>query len=185
MGICNTLSFSSWVSFFFHHEFHKSFFKRFYLFIHESHRKRGRDTGRGRSRLPARSPMWHLIQDSGITPWAEPKADTQLLSHPGVPKLMVLLFKHFFCYFIQFCGYFIQQIFTDLLLFASCKDTGKNKTEKEFPFTLYLGRQYTLYTVVCYWDRNAWRKKYVCHIYYIIDKLLSSTDFKKRENTNY
>ena len=33
------------------------FLKRFYLFIHESHRDRGRDIVRGRSRLPAGSPM--------------------------------------------------------------------------------------------------------------------------------
>ena len=32
-----------------------------YLFIHERHRERGRDTGRGRSRLPAGSPMWDSI----------------------------------------------------------------------------------------------------------------------------
>ena len=56
------------------------FFKRFYIFIHERHRKRGRDTGRRRSRLPAGLP----------DPWTPrscpgPKADTQLLSRPGVP----------------------------------------------------------------------------------------------------
>ena len=33
------------------------FFKRSYLFIHDRCRERGRDTGRGRSRLPAGSPM--------------------------------------------------------------------------------------------------------------------------------
>ena len=33
----------------------------FYLFIHERHTERGRDTDRGRSRLPAGSPMWDLI----------------------------------------------------------------------------------------------------------------------------
>ena len=32
------------------------FFLRFYLFIHERHRERGRDTGRRRSRLHAGSP---------------------------------------------------------------------------------------------------------------------------------
>ena len=37
------------------------FFLRFYLFIHERHTHRGRDTGRGRSRLHAGSPMWDLI----------------------------------------------------------------------------------------------------------------------------
>ena len=37
------------------------FFLRFYLLIHERHTERGRDTGRGRSRLHAGSPMWDLI----------------------------------------------------------------------------------------------------------------------------
>ena len=39
------------------------FFLRFYLFIHERHRerKRGRDTGKGKSRLPAGSLMWDPI----------------------------------------------------------------------------------------------------------------------------
>ena len=50
------------------------------LFIHERHTERGRDIGRGRSRLP----------DAGLdarTPgsWPEPKADAPPLSHPGVP----------------------------------------------------------------------------------------------------
>ena len=37
------------------------FFLRFYLFSHERHTERGRDIGRGRSRLPAGSPMRDLI----------------------------------------------------------------------------------------------------------------------------
>ena len=41
------------------------FFKRFYLFIHERHRERGRDIGRGRSRLSSGSLMW----DSIPGPW--------------------------------------------------------------------------------------------------------------------
>ena len=37
-------------------------FKDFiYLFMRDAHRKRGRDTGRGRSRLHAGSPTWDLI----------------------------------------------------------------------------------------------------------------------------
>ena len=48
-------------------------------------RERGRDIGRGRSRLPKGEP------DVGHDPrilgsWLEPKAATQLLSHPGAPK---------------------------------------------------------------------------------------------------
>ena len=37
------------------------YFLRFYLFIHERHRGRGRDTGRGRSRFQAGSPTWDPI----------------------------------------------------------------------------------------------------------------------------
>ena len=36
-------------------------FLKLYLFINEKHRERGRDTGRGRSRLHAGSPMWDPI----------------------------------------------------------------------------------------------------------------------------
>ena len=44
-----------------------------YLFIHEKHRlrERGRDTGRGRSRLLRGSPVRDSIPGSGITTWAE------------------------------------------------------------------------------------------------------------------
>ena len=42
------------------------FFKRFYLFIHERHRERGRDIGRGRSRLPARTLMGTRSRDPRI-----------------------------------------------------------------------------------------------------------------------
>ena len=62
------------------------FKKTFCLFIHEGHRERGRDTGRGRSRLPTGSPMWDSIPGPQ-TPRSgpEPKTDAQPLSHPGVP----------------------------------------------------------------------------------------------------
>ena len=44
-------------------------FKKKYFFLHERHRKRGRDTGRKRrSNLHARSPIWDLIRDSRIRP---------------------------------------------------------------------------------------------------------------------
>ena len=42
--------------------------------------ERGRDTGRGRSRLPPGSPMRGLIPRPG------PKADAQPLTHPGAPN---------------------------------------------------------------------------------------------------
>ena len=38
------------------------FFLRFYLFIHERHTERDRDTGRGRSWLPVGNLMWDSIQ---------------------------------------------------------------------------------------------------------------------------
>ena len=58
-------------------------FKDFiYLFMRDT--ERGRDTGRGRSRLHAGSPMRDSIPGPGSRP--EPKADAQLLSHPGVPN---------------------------------------------------------------------------------------------------
>ena len=41
---------------------------RFYLFIHERHRERGRDIGRGRSRLPVGSLMQDSIPGPRIMP---------------------------------------------------------------------------------------------------------------------
>ena len=54
------------------------FFKRFYLFFHERHRERGKDTGRGRSRLHAGSPrsQGHALSVKG---------GAQLLSHQASP----------------------------------------------------------------------------------------------------
>ena len=46
-------------------------------------RERGRDTGRGRSRLHAGSGTWDSSRIPASCP--EPKADAQPLSHPGVP----------------------------------------------------------------------------------------------------
>ena len=52
--------------------------------------ERGRDIGRRRSRIPVGSPMWDSIP--GLCPGSgpEPKADTQPLSHPGVPGFVIL-----------------------------------------------------------------------------------------------
>ena len=55
------------------------------LFIHDRHTERGRDTGRGKSRLLTRSPVQDSTPGPGSRP--EPKADAQPLSHPGVPSL--------------------------------------------------------------------------------------------------
>ena len=51
--------------------------------------ERQADTGRGRSRLPAGNPMWDWIPG----PWGSHpglKADAQPLSHPGVPKELII-----------------------------------------------------------------------------------------------
>ena len=61
-------------------------FLRFYLFTHERHRERSRDIGRGRHR--------HREPGVGLDPRTlgshpGPKADTQPLSHPGAPEMVV------------------------------------------------------------------------------------------------
>ena len=65
------------------------FFFRFYLFIHERHTERGRDIGRGRSRFPVGEPDVGLHPKTP-GPQPEPKADTQLLSHPGALEILFL-----------------------------------------------------------------------------------------------
>ena len=55
--------------------------------MRDTERKKGRHIGRGRSRLPAGKPMWDSIPGLGSHP--EPKADTQLLSHLGIPKIIL------------------------------------------------------------------------------------------------
>ena len=55
--------------------------------------ERGRDTGRGRIRLPVRSLMWDLIP--GLWSGPEPKANAQPLSHPGA------LIGVFCCFFVR------------------------------------------------------------------------------------
>ena len=63
------------------------FFKDFiYLFMRHTHTHRGRDIGMGRSRLPAGEPNVGL-DPRILGPRPEPKADTQPLSHPGVPVI--------------------------------------------------------------------------------------------------
>ena len=50
---------------------HFILFERFYICIHERHRKRGRDTGRGKSRLPVGIPIGTRSQDPRITTWVK------------------------------------------------------------------------------------------------------------------
>ena len=49
------------------------------------------DTDRGRSILLAGSLMWDSIPEPGSHP--EPKAEAQLLSHPGIPKKFFLIYS--------------------------------------------------------------------------------------------
>ena len=58
-----------------------------YLFMRDTKRDRGRDTGRG-SRIHAGRLMRDLILDPRIMPWAE--GDAQPLSYPGVPHFFKL-----------------------------------------------------------------------------------------------
>ena len=64
-----------------------SFFLNFFLkilFIHGRHTERGRDIGRGRSRLLTGGPVQNSIPGPPGS-HSQPKADTQSRSHPGVP----------------------------------------------------------------------------------------------------
>ena len=58
-----------------YHKFSSLFILRFYLFIHERHR--GRNTGKGRSRLPVGSPTQGLI----LGPLDHDLSQTQTLNH--------------------------------------------------------------------------------------------------------
>ena len=55
--------------------------------MRERYRERGRNTGRGRSRLHAGSQMWDLIspRTPKITPWA--KGRRQILEPPRDPQI--------------------------------------------------------------------------------------------------
>ena len=59
------------------------------LFIHERHRERGRDTGRGRSRFPRGSLLW----DSIPGPWDHDLSQRQMFNHwaTQAPKHLKLL----------------------------------------------------------------------------------------------
>ena len=56
--------------------------------MRDTEREKGRDTGRGRSRLLAGSPTWDLIPDPGITPLAKGRCSTaEPFRHPGTVLL--------------------------------------------------------------------------------------------------
>ena len=59
-------------------------FKKDFIYLFMRDRERGRDTGRGRSRLPAGGTMWDLIRALGSC--SEPKAKAHPLSPLGVPQ---------------------------------------------------------------------------------------------------
>ena len=63
-------------------------FLNFIYFFHKRHTERGRNTGRGRSRLHARSTMWVGVDPGSPGSCFESKADAQPLSHSGVPVLI-------------------------------------------------------------------------------------------------
>ena len=57
--------------------------------MRDTHTHRGRDTGRGKSRLPIGSPAGDsILGPHPGTPGSrpKPKADAQPLSHSGIPK---------------------------------------------------------------------------------------------------
>ena len=73
------------------------FFKIFiHLFMRGTARERGRNTGWGRSRLPARSLMWDSILDSGIMPWAKGRCSTTEPSRHSNKYFLVHAYKIFY-----------------------------------------------------------------------------------------
>ena len=67
------------------------FFKRFYLFIHDRHtdREREAETQEREKQASCREPDMGLdLGSPGSRP--EPKADAELLSHPGVLQLVLV-----------------------------------------------------------------------------------------------
>ena len=62
--------------------------KILFIYSWETHIEKGRDTGRGRSRLPAKSQMRDSIPGPRNL---KLKADAQPLSHPGIPKHVLYL----------------------------------------------------------------------------------------------
>ena len=87
------------------------FFLRFYLFIHERHRERGRDTGEGEAGSVQGAQRGSRSWVSKIIPW--PEGGTKPLSPPGCPISLFLNSS-----FISSCTfpYFIFQLFDHLLL---------------------------------------------------------------------
>ena len=102
-SIFPTLTFSSFsiLSSFFFPKVSFFFFLR--LFIHERHTERRRDTGRGRSRLPAGSPMW----DSILGPQGHALSWRQMLHHWAIRasrSFGVLIFYHCYVFLCLNCS---------------------------------------------------------------------------------
>ena len=68
------------------------FFKKAFINLFKRDTERGRDMGKGRSRLPVGILMRDSIPGPPLPPgWQpEPEADAQLLSHPGAPRFSIL-----------------------------------------------------------------------------------------------
>ena len=112
------------------------FFKNIY-FIHERHRERGWDTGRGRSRLPAGNPMW----DSIPGPWDHSLNRRQMLhdlSHSGAPSIQLLIseswacvhFSLFLCLSLYSCSLFLSNKLTKSLK-KKIKRTGETRYQRK------------------------------------------------------
>ena len=114
-----------------------TFFLRFYLLINETHTERGRDIGRGRSRLPAGSLMW----DSIPGPWDHDPSQRQTLNHwaTWVPQDFV------FCHFILCQEHWLTTGISKNMIFYHCVICN-------IPLVLYLTNQ----LMIQYWN-------YCCH----------------------
>ena len=101
------------------------FFKKdfIYLFMKDRERERGRDIGRGRSRLHAGSPMWDSIlglQDHAL-------GQRQPLNHWATQASLQLAF--FFFFKIYLFIYLFMYLFIYLFIYdGGCRDTGGRRS---------------------------------------------------------
>ena len=75
--------------------------------MRDTERERGRDTGRGRSRLPAGRLMWDSIPDPRISTWAEDRRSTAEPSRHPSPALfkntVLIILMHLLWLNLQTC----------------------------------------------------------------------------------